>query len=245
MRRRAVLITVAALLAAMLLQAVLAGCASSDTILTEDVDGFRLTAFCRPEGISRIKIKVTADEGEKLLLDERFTHRAGDEPYTADDGLKYGLTVGDFDNDGNTDIAVQTSRKAGAERYSFFFGTGEGFEFSREISAITAPDFGRGTGHICSNIHSIIYESKDVPGQPDIYTEELMTEIWGRDENGLLSKIGGTSLTFYSEQDIYRVASYIPDPDDPGSLIEDEERWVSADRLAEFGYSGFEGGFSH
>ncbi|MBO4322565.1 MAG: hypothetical protein J5919_06160 [Clostridia bacterium] len=243
MRRRAVPVTVAALLASLLLSAALAGCASSDTLFTEDVDGFLLTAFCRPEGISRIK--VTADEGEKILLDERFTHRAGDEPYTAEDGLRYGLTVGDFDNDGNTDIAVQTSRKAGAEKYSFFFGTGEGFEYSPGISAISAPDFGRGTGYICSNIHSIIFESKDVPGQPDIYTEELMTEIWGRDENGLLSKVGGTSLTFYSEEDIYRVASYIPDPDNPGSLIEDEERWVGADRLAEFGYSAFTGGFPH
>ncbi len=243
MLRRAVPVTVAALLASLLLSAALAGCASSDTLFTEDVDGFLLTAYCRPEGISRIK--VTADEGGTLLLDERFTHRAGDEPYTADDGLRYGLTVGDFDNDGKADIAVQTSRKAGAERYSFFFGTGEGFEFSPAISAITAPDFGSGTGYICSNTHSIVYESKDVPGQPDIYTEELMTEIWGRDENGLLSKIGGTSLTFYSEQDIYRVASYKPDPDDPGELIEDEERWVGADRLAEFGYSGFTEGFRH
>ena len=243
MKRRTVGITVSVFLAFLLISAELAGCASSDTLFTEDIDGFRLTAFCRPEGISRIR--VTANEGEKLLLEEKFTHRAGDEPYTADDGLRYGLTVGDFDSDGNTDIAVQTSRKAGAERYSFFFGTGEGFEFSPEISAISAPDFGCGTGHICSNIHSIIYESKDVPGQPDIYTEELMTEIWGRDEKGLLSKVGGTSLTFYSEQDIYRVASYMPDPDNPGALIEDEERWVGADRLAEFGYSAFTGGFSH
>ncbi|MCQ2427919.1 MAG: hypothetical protein MJ137_05905 [Clostridia bacterium] len=213
-----------------------AGCASGRVISKTAEEGLVISASYRDDGISGIS--VTADGKE--TFSRKISQASGNRPYTDNDGLDYGLYVGDIDLDGFTDIAVCVSRRDGAEKYAFYFGDGiGGFTELKQLSKLKSPVFGKGDGKISSYSEITEYESRGIPGQPDIYTECHMTEYWGRNGEGKAVKLGASSLTFYSEEDIYCLATYVPDPEKPSELTEDTEIWIHPSVLGDYGLTPF------
>jgi len=227
---------IALLPAAVLSVSLLTGCSGGDKIEKQLPEGFTLEASYRSDGIHSISVK---DGSGKETFGRKVTQSNGSQPYSDADGLEYGLTVMDIDLDGYTDVVVCTQRKAGNEKYLFLFGDGEGgFSEARELSRLRSPVFGGDDGTVRATTHTIEYESRDIPGLPDLYTEIKMTTVYKRVE-GKIVKAGAEALTFYSEEDVYCYTTYIPDDSKEG-LTEDRELWIQPGELDKYGLEPFE-----
>ncbi|MBQ7592259.1 MAG: hypothetical protein IJU46_07045 [Clostridia bacterium] len=225
------------LVSAVLAQALLCSCGTGTEIASVTKDGVTYAARGSTDGIK--SVTVVKDGAEVAVLTAR--QNMSDPPYSDGDGFNYGLTVDDIDLDGNCDVVIQTSRIPGAERYVFYMGGGSlSFTADARLSALVAPSFGRGDGKICSTSHDIFFESRNIPGTPDEYTERLVRSEWGRDPVRGIVCLAETALTFYSEQNIYCLSVAKISPDTDSSELETEsEKWIKPDELPAYGFQPF------
>lgn len=207
-------------------------------LLTVKTDGrFEFRAWGSDDGIRSVEVT----ENGKVTADLTVSAKRAGHAFSDGDGLDYGLTVCDIDLDGATDIAVMTSNFPGSEKYVFFFGDGNGsFKKNEKLSDFLSPVFGQGDGLIA--VSSVQITVDRTPGaNPDApleYTEKHVTEYYGR-QDGKIKLVRVRALTFYSENDIYCLGEYIPDPDMPDGLDPVSEIWIHPEDLEKHGLSPF------
>lgn len=223
------LLTLTAVIAALTL---LQSCGPRGEKIAEiTADGKTFSAYGSDSGISSLVISENGSTSASF----KISPSDSDQPYESGDGLSYGLTVADVDLDGYTDAVVQISRKEGAERYRFFFGTDTGFEEYKPFSEFKGAVFGRGDGLIGNMTDVTEYTIRDTDA-PDIYTREKKTVYWGRNEKGKFSQVSAEAFTYYSETDIYCYSTYVWDKAEK-KLVSDTDRWMYEDQLEKYGFS--------
>lgn len=231
------------LLAAVCLLGTLPSCGAGEPFFTREQGGLTYACYGSDTGISRVQV-TDAGTG-KLLSDMKIAARRGQsEPYSPSDGQNdgdYGLWILDVDADGDDDAVVQTRRAEGFDKYDFWLNDGQG-RFTRcdLLSALSGPEFGGGDGLVGVTTHTVSREPQLYPNSPEIYTETRLTVWYRPDENGIPRKTGGRALIYYSESDIYCLATYVPEKKNSDVLVPDTEKWIAPDRLGDYGLSPFE-----
>lgn len=198
------------------------------------------TAYGVDAAISSVVVKGA--DGSVLSTLKIKGGKTSGEPYSAEDGLNYGMTVADLDGDGDDDIAVCLSRTPGAERVAFFLGDGSGsFRRNELLSSFVSPSFGEG-GIVSFTEVIRIEDILQTPDAPPMYQLKRITRSFASDGLGGIFCIGAEELSYYSEGDIYCAVTYVPaaegeEADDPEyRLAIGTEKWIPAEHLAEYGY---------
>ena len=219
----------------LILPFILFGCAGGRFLFETEESGLIFKAYGSEDGIHTVEV---FDGGKKTQTLEFAARRSG-QPFSEDDGLSYGLTLGDFDLDGNVDVAVMTRRDAGSERYIFYFGLGGGkFEKEERLSEVNSPVFGDGSGRVSFSERSVLLYLEKTDRNPAVYEEKRITYHYGRTGDGI-GPLGAEGVIYYSEQDIYCIVTYVPDPDSENGLAPDEEKWVYPEKIASYGIDPF------
>ena len=235
MPRRAISIILATVLCGCILCAG-AGCGGSGRFLySTSADGLDFAVYGSEDGVHRVAVSKDGSKTADLIFSAR---RQG--PYfSADDGLDYGLTVADVDLDGNVDLVAQTSRTESAEKFIFYFGKGGGeFEKNEFLSSKKSPTFNDGTGQISFREDEILLYFEETEYNPAVYTEKHITYRYGR-VDGKIALTGADGVIFYSDQDIYCIASYLPDADDESGMTAVSEKWVYPEKIESYGIEPF------
>ena len=206
------------------------------------------------------KVVVTEEDGEKTgIVTSKLA--SSDQPYEEDDGESYGFFLVDLDGDGERDdVVICTDRRAGLEKYDYYRRNDDG-EYVRQklLSSLEGTDFKSVPGRVKYGFHKIVYHVKTQKGNPPIYTETEKTLYFGWDRDGKFHALEGEAKIYYSETDVYCVATYKKDPtskvfggdeaerneDTPSLLIAenelspDDELWIEPGKLSEYGVEPF------
>lgn len=217
------------------------GCASrGEELCSLSVGDRTYTAYGHATGISSV---IVSGDGE---IEVRVGSRINvGEPYTDTDGQNYGLIVCDADGDGDDDLVICASRTEGMEKYRFFLRNSKGgYTESGLLSALTAPTFG--DGKVTATEQYRVDDKFSIPGTPPMYTVTRVTRTFASDGKDGVICTGAEELSYYSEGNIYCVASYRPagedeTPDDAEyGLVIADERWIPAERIADHGIEPLE-----
>lgn len=221
--------------------------------------GEKYVLYGSASGVTRVI--VTEDGGKKAELVTSGLS-SSDQPYGDDgDGEDFGFFLVDLDGDGERDdVVICTDRRTGREKYDYYRRNGDG-EYVREklLSSLEGTDFKSVPGRVKYSIHKIVYHVKTEKGNPPIYTETEKTLYFGWDRDGKFHALEGKAKIYYSETDVYCLATYKKDPaskifggdeaerneDTPSLLIAEnelspeDEIWIEPGKLEEYGEKPF------
>ena len=215
---------------------------SGDRLCSFTTGGLTYEVYGRETGIRRIEVSGAFRATVKMP-----GHIDVDEPYTADDGLHYGLTVCDVDADGDDDLLVCTRRTEGREKYLFFLSDGAGtYRENALLSSLTAPKLLPEEGIVSASEKTTIVSELSTPNAPPMYQIRSITRRFTADGKGGILCSGADEISFYSEGNIYCLATYRPA--EPGEIPDDEEyalvivdeHWIPAEKIAKYGIEPLE-----
>lgn len=210
-------------------------CAGGEELCTVEGEDYIYRLYGSANSITRICV-VNRESGE--VISEISPEYRVNEPWLGEERENYGFELRDLNADGAEDFIIKTVRTAGAERYLFYVSKGNGeFKLEQKLSGFAAPKFGEGTVSVSA------FSRLDEPAyadEPPVYELRSEEYVYGWTERGRLKLITVYRLSYFSETDIYRYSTYVPDPDDAESMIVDEEFWMDPDKLAEFGFEPLE-----
>lgn len=218
-----------------ILASFVASCSGGEELLTIEGKDYDFRLFGNVNAITRICV---IDRASGEILSEISTDYRSSEPWLGEDKENYGFELRDLNADGAEDFIIKTCRTVGEERYLFYLSKGDGeFRLEEKLSSFSSPKFGEGTVAVSafSRIDEPAYAD-----EPPVYELRSEEYVYGWTERGRLKLMTVFRLSYFSETDIYRYSTLVPDPDDQEGMMVDEEFWIDPDKLDEFGFEPLE-----